>query len=178
MHHPFIHIGLARTSFLSHLELPVLYISRLHFEKDESLSLWSSMFQVSHYLGSERIFLENIDWLCYLCVFLVLNIKYDLLTPPSQTLHPHIHQHFQGIVPLFLSELSFLCCDKQRYVGWSGFAAFSCKLISSCADFNCRSEIEECASWNHTSSTARVYNICHPPDSALFTVPPPIREIN
>ena len=25
MHHPFIHIGLARTSFLSHLELPVLY---------------------------------------------------------------------------------------------------------------------------------------------------------
>ena len=64
----------------------------------------------------------------------------------KSTLHPHIHQHFQGIVPLFLSELSFLCCDKQRYVGGYGFAAFSCKLISSCADFNCRSEIEECAS--------------------------------
>ena len=123
------------------------YISRLHFEKDESLSLWSSTLQVSHYLGSERIFLEKVDWLCYLCVFLVLNIKYDLPPPPPQTLHPHIHQHFQGIVPLFLSELSFLCCDKQRYVGGYGFAAFSCKLISSCADFNCRSEIEECAYW-------------------------------
>ena len=73
----------------SHCELVVSggwhfsrYISRLHFEKDESLSLWSSTLQVSHYLGSERIFLENIDWLCYLCVFLVLNIKYDLLTTP------------------------------------------------------------------------------------------------